>query len=48
MSEYEIAKDVTNITQTQQRQELLLEQLYAIIEHNIKRGTLKEPPKKKE
>lgn len=48
MSSYEIGKDFANMQRELEVMRGLLEQLYGIVEHNLKEGTLKEPPVKKE
>lgn len=46
MSEYEIGKDFEKFARELQTTQALLEQLYTIIEHNLKQKKLEEPPKK--
>lgn len=47
MSEYEIGKEVSNIQSELEVMRGLLQQLYAIVEHNLKSKNLTEPPKEK-
>ncbi len=47
---YEIAKDIIELKNTVQRQQIMIEQLYNVIEYNLKKGNLDEikVPKVKE
>lgn len=48
MSEYELAKDVVALTNEVNRLTALMEQAYAILDHNIKLKKLEEPKPAKE
>lgn len=43
MSEYNIGKDINELNTKVEKLTLLLQQVYAIIEFNIKNGIIKEP-----
>lgn len=43
MSEYRIGKDIAELQLGLQRVQTLLQELYTIIEHNIKKENLEEP-----
>lgn len=47
MSEYEIGKDIHNLQRELQVLQQLVEQIYTIVDHNLNKGVLKEPEKKK-
>ncbi len=48
MGDYELAKDVVALGTEVNRLTALMQQAYAIIEHNIKKGKLEEPKPVKE
>lgn len=47
MSEYEIGKEMQSLQLEMETTKRLIEQLYAIVEHNISEGKIEEPKEKK-
>lgn len=47
MSEYEIGKEVGELARKVETMESLMEQVYAVVEHNLKNKILKELPVEK-
>lgn len=46
MSDYQAGKDLAMLEQALREMQTLVEQLYNIVEHNVRNKILKEPPKK--
>lgn len=46
-SEYDIGKDIQKLHDELQRLQLLIEQVYAILDFNMRAGKLEEPKEKK-
>lgn len=46
MSEYQSGKDIAMLEQAIREMQALVEQLYNVVDHNIKQKVLKEPLKK--
>lgn len=46
MTDYQSGKDMALLEQALRDMQTLLEQLYNVVDHNLKAKVLKEPPKK--
>lgn len=43
MSEYDIGKDVARFEEELRRMQMLLEQMYKVMDYNVKKGKIEEP-----